>query len=74
MFELDQARRNRERIKQGIGREFYDQQSRCVAQWESGELPPKGLILGELPYVNRKQIRLDRDDDLVVRWWYETPK
>jgi len=59
--DLEQARLNRERVKQGYGNEFYDNQSSCLAQWHLGDLPPKELILGSLPEVNPKQIRLDRD-------------
>ena len=66
MDELEQARLNRERVKQGYGNEFYANQACICAQWHLGDLPPRELILGALPEVNPKQIRLDRDWGLVV--------
>lgn len=55
----DKARLNRERVKQGVGNDYYDQQARCLAQWTEDK-PPENLVLGELPVVGLKQIRLDR--------------
>ncbi len=49
--ELEQARLNRERVKQGIGNQFYQEQANAVAQWGFGEPKPESVIVGELPYV-----------------------
>jgi len=51
--ELEEAKRNREVVKQDIGGRFYAEQSRILAQWELGEKPPKELILGELPQMSK---------------------
>jgi len=51
--DLDKAKRNRERVKQGYGNQFYNRQAYAVAQWQFGEFPPKSIILGELPYVGK---------------------
>lgn len=45
--EAERARQNRELVKTGIGNRFYDRQSKIAAQWESGALPPKGLVVSE---------------------------
>ena len=59
--DLEEAKRNREVVEKDIGGRFYAGQARILAQWELGEKPPKELILGELPQVNK--IRLRREDD-----------
>jgi hypothetical protein len=43
------ACRNRERCKVDFGGQFYREQAYKAAQWEPGQPPPKGLILGSLP-------------------------
>ena len=60
---LDEAKRSREHagLNNYNTNSFYNEQVRVLAQWEWGKPPPEGLILGELPYVNPKQIRLDSD-------------
>ena len=63
MDDLERARLNRERVKEGYCNEYYDQQARICAQWHSGERPPCNLMLGNLPEVNLKQIQLDRGDN-----------
>ncbi len=54
---LDNARDNRERVREGYCNQFYNEQARCLAQW-TDKKPPENLVLGELPYVG-KQPRLD---------------
>ncbi len=61
--ELESARLSRERVKAGYYNEFYDQQAKCLAQW-TREKPPEGLIIGDLPCLNRGRIRLDREGEL----------
>ena len=51
--DLAEAKRNREVVKQDIGGRFYAGQARILAQWELGEKPPKGLILGGLPQISK---------------------
>ena len=51
--ELKEAKRNREVVEKDIGGRFYAEQSHILAQWELGEKPPKGLILGELPQIGK---------------------
>ena len=59
--DLERAKLNRERVKQGYGNVFYAQQARAIAQWQWGETPPDSIIFGELPFVGG-DIRLDRTD------------
>lgn len=59
--DLAQAKHNRERVAQGCCNQFYAEQAHILAQWQPDDLPPEDLILGELPYINLKQIRPDRD-------------
>lgn len=59
-LELEKAKCNRERVKQGYGNQFYAQQAAAIAQWQFGEPKPESVILGELPIIG--QIRLDRED------------
>ena len=58
--DLDAARRSREWDKKETNR-FYDEQAKILVQWRWGEKPPADLIIGSLPQVNLKAIRLDRD-------------
>lgn len=51
--DLDAAQRNRERVKQGYGNRFYNEQAHAVAQWALGDKKPESVILGELPYIGR---------------------
>ena len=64
--DLEQARLNRERVKEGYCNAFYDKQANILAQWSFGSKPPSSLILGGLPQVNPNQIRLDNDPSLGV--------
>lgn len=64
---IEEARLNRERVKEGYCNTFYDQQANIEAQWAYGALPPRSLVIGALPVVCLKQIRLDRDQRLVVK-------
>ena len=57
--DLAAARRSRE-AQARASNEFYDEQAHILAQW-IGKEPPADLILGALPVVNLKQIRLDTD-------------
>ena len=64
--DLDNAKANRARVKEGFGNAFYDQQANAVAQWQLGELPPESVVLGSLPEVSLKHtlkhIRQDEGD------------
>jgi hypothetical protein len=51
------ARRNRERCKTDFGGEFYREQTHKAAQWEPGQPPPRGLILGRLPQGSLKGLK-----------------
>jgi len=51
--DLAKAKANRERIERDENWEFWRLQARVCSGWAFGEPPPKGLILGELPYVGR---------------------
>lgn len=53
---LKLAKKNRERVRNDYCGEFYAQQTRAVAQWGLGEKKPDSVILGELPYVDRKKL------------------
>lgn len=44
---LEAAKQNRERIKQGFGDEFYTEQERIIAHWTEGKPLPVGLVVGE---------------------------
>lgn len=61
--DLANARRCREQARRDKAQtdRYYAEQAHILAQWEWGKRPPAGLVLGELPYVSPKQIRLDRD-------------
>ncbi len=58
--DLADAKRHRERDLAETDR-FYDQQARAVAQWQWGEPKPVEVILGDLPIVCPKRIRIDSD-------------
>ncbi len=58
---LDHARLNRKRIKQGETNQFYTEQAHAVAQWQLGETAPESVILGELPYVGKNKQRREED-------------
>ena len=47
--EINHARKNRERIKQGYCNEFYDQQAHILRSW-TGKEPPAGLVLGDIQF------------------------
>jgi len=51
--ELTQAQANRTRVEQGYCNSFYYQQQAICNGWEFGELPPKDLVLGTLPTINK---------------------
>ena len=59
--DLDAAKRSREQAKLYNTDRFYDEQAKTEAQWQWGEKPPEGLVLGSLPYVGLKAIKLDID-------------
>jgi len=57
------ARANRERVEEGFGNQFYAQQKRAIAGWETGTPAPKGVMLGSLPYVGKQARNLVREED-----------
>ena len=61
--DTNNAKLNRERIKQGATNQYYDEQAHAVAQWRPGELKPESVILGSLPYAG-KLGRCPRDTEL----------
>jgi len=58
---MEEAKRNRERVAEFLNQDYYAQQAHAIAQWEWGQPAPKDLVLGELPFINRP--RLDRNED-----------
>jgi len=59
---LDNARLNRERIQRGDTDQYYTEQAHAVAQWSLGEIAPKGVVLGSLPFVGKIRPRMEEDD------------
>jgi len=49
--DLERARANRERVAQGHGNKFYDNQKGIIEGWEHGRIPPKGLIVDNVSYA-----------------------
>mgnify|MGYP001563704932 CR=1 FL=1 len=62
-FGIDKVAAARSRARQGEHSTdaYYSEQEHILAQWHWGKPPPEQLVLGELPYVGLKGIRLDRD-------------
>ena len=58
---MEEAKRNRERVAEFLNQDYYAQQAHAIAQWEWGQPAPKDLVLGELPFINRP--RPDRNED-----------
>ena len=59
---MEEAKHNRERVAEFLNQDYYAQQAHAEAQWEWGQLAPKGLALGELPFIGTSRLRLDRED------------
>ena len=60
-IDLDAAKRSREQARLHNTDRFYDEQAKVLAQWQWGEKPPEGLVIGSLPYVDLKAIKFDTD-------------
>ena len=60
--DLEATKRSRDQAKLYNTDRFYDEQANALAQWEWGEKPPEGLVLGSLPYVNLRAIRRESNE------------
>lgn len=47
--DMEEAKRNLENVKAGLGNAFYDRQWELIHYWRWGCRVPRGLKLGELP-------------------------
>ena len=59
---LLKAALNRARVAADIEGDYYREQAHKVAQWGLGERPPEGIVLGELPYVGKLNLRREVSD------------
>lgn len=57
--DLEQAKLNRQRVKEGYGNAYYNQQRRAIEQTPADEPLPSTVATGELPYItnNHRQLR-----------------
>lgn len=65
-IEISSPEANRARVAAGYCNEFYNQQKNIERGWELGTIAPKGLVLGELPEINLKQLRFDSSHRVVL--------
>ena len=50
------SKRNRERVEQKQGEEFYLRQDHAISQWQWGKPKPDSIIVGELPQIYRNPL------------------
>jgi len=61
------AKRNRQRVANGEVEPFYLRQARLCQSWNIEDLPPKDLVLGELPQIVNHNHKLMPETRTLIR-------